>query len=134
MSNLRRVYFLLLAALLLAGLAAAQTGTGTVKGVLTDDSGAVIPAANINLTSPAGTKTAQTQADGSYTFAGVAPGDYNVTVTFPGFAPLAKPVTVVAGQTATVAAQLSIVAEKQEVTVKAETMTTISVEPDNNAG
>ncbi len=134
MSNLRRVYFLLLAALSLAGLAVAQTGTGTVKGVLTDDSGAVIPAANINLTSPAGTKTAQTQADGSYTFSGITPGNYNVNVTFPGFAPLVKPVTVVAGQTATVAAQLSIVAEKQEVTVKAETMTTISVEPDNNAG
>ena len=121
MLKLRRVYFLLLAALVVAGVALAQPGTGTVKGTLSDDSGAVIPAATVTLAPASGApKTAQTQADGTYTFAGVAPGQYNVTTSFPGFAPFSKPVTVVAGQTATVAVQLSIVAEKQEVTVKAE--------------
>ena len=42
--------------------------TGTVHGVMTDDSGAVIPAANVTLTGNGATKTAQTQADGTYTF------------------------------------------------------------------
>ncbi len=66
----------------------AQTGTGTVRGTMTDDSGAVIPAANVTLTGNGVTKTAQTQADGTYMFQGLAPGQYTVKVAFPGFAPV----------------------------------------------
>src|SRR5579872_5691935 len=113
-------------------LAIAQQ-TGTVKGTLTDDSGGVIPAATISLTGPGGTKTAQSQADGSYTFSGVQPGNYTVNINFPGFQSVAKPVTVTAGGTVQVPIQLAVAAEKQEVTVAAEGGTTVSVEPDNNA-
>src|SRR5262249_41071265 len=61
------------------------------------------------------------------------PGQYTVGVTFPGFAPFSKQVTVAAGQAVTVAVQLNVVAEETKVEVKGETMTTVSVEPDNNA-
>src|ERR1035438_6438234 len=93
MLNLRRFGFLLLAGALLVGGALAQQTVGTVKGTLADDSGAVIPAANVTLTGNGATKTAQSQSDGSYTFTGLRPGQYTVSVTFPGFAPFAKPVT-----------------------------------------
>src|SRR5579863_3073876 len=107
--------------------------TGTVKGTLTDDSGAVIPAVSVTLTGGGASKSAQTQADGSYTFSGVQPGSYTVNVNFPGFQPVSKAVTVTAGGTAQAPLQLAIVAEKQSVTVAAEAGPTVNVEPDNNA-
>ncbi len=111
----------------------AQSSTGTVKGILADDSGAVIPAVSITLTGNGATKSSQTQADGSYTFAGIAPGQYTLNVTVPGFAPFSKAVTVDAGNPVQVPIQLSIRAEKQEVTVQADAGPALSVEPDNNA-
>ena len=133
MFNLRRIVFLLLAAALIVTSAPAQQTVGTIKGTLSDDSGAVIPAAAVSLTGNGTTKTAQSQADGSYTFVGLAPGQYTVSVAFPGFAPFSKPVTVTGGGTVTVPVQLAVSAEKQEVTVAEHAGATISVEPDNNA-
>jgi hypothetical protein len=136
MANLRRICFLLLVAALTFSAALAQQTTGTVKGTLLDDSGASVPAANVTLTGPGAAKTvktAQTQADGTYTFSGLVPGQYTMGVVYPGFATISKPVTVVAGQTATVTAQLSVQAEKQTIEVKGESTVTVSVEPDNNA-
>jgi hypothetical protein len=120
-------------ALLSATFQAMAQPTGTVKGALTDDSGAVIPAATVTLTGNGAAKTAQTQADGSYTFSGVQPGSYSVSANVPGFQPFTKPVVVAAGTTVQAPIQLAIAAEKQEVTVAAEGGATVSVEPDNNA-
>src|SRR5579863_7804468 len=125
--------FVLLIFALFTVASPAQQSTGTVKGVLADDSGAVIPAATVNLTAHGATKTVQSQGDGTYTFAGVAPGDYTVSVALTGFAPFTKVVTVAAGGTVQVPVQLAVRAEKQEVTVQAEATSTVSVEPDNNA-
>jgi len=123
----------LLTAVLFTTALAAQQSTGTIRGVLADDSGAVIPAATVTLSGHGAAKTVQTQGDGSYTVAGVAPGDYTVSVTLTGFAPFSKAITVAAGGTVQLPIQLSIRAEKQEVTVQAEATSTVSVEPDNNA-
>ncbi|HWC97842.1 MAG TPA: carboxypeptidase regulatory-like domain-containing protein [Candidatus Sulfopaludibacter sp.] len=104
-----------------------------MKGALTDDSGAVIPAATVSITGNGATKTAQTQADGSYTFTGLRPGSYSIAVNVPGFQAAAKTVAVTAGGTVQAPIQLAVAAEKQEVTVAAEGSATVSVEPDNNA-
>ena len=134
MFNLRRLCFFLLAAVLMVSGAPAQQTTGTIKGVLTDDSGAVIPAASVALTGANGLqKTAQTQADGSYTFVGLAPGQYTVKAAFPGFGPFEKAVSVTAGSSIQLPIQMSIKAEKQEINVAAEAGPSVSVEPDNNA-
>ncbi|HTX38414.1 MAG TPA: carboxypeptidase regulatory-like domain-containing protein [Bryobacteraceae bacterium] len=125
---------MLLAAALMLSSAPAQQTTGTLKGVLTDDSGAVIPAASVGLTSPAGaSKTAQSQADGSYSFVGLAPGQYTVHVAFPGFKAFDKTVSVDAGSVLQLPIQMSINVEKQQVTVQGEAGPSVSVEPDNNA-
>ena len=119
-------------ALLVTG-ALAQPTTGTVKGTLTDDSGGVIPAATVSLAGNGVTKTVQTQADGTYSFAGLKPGDYTVTLSFPGFQPFRKLVTVSAGAAAQVPIQLALKVEQQEIMVQGESGPTLSVEPDNNA-
>ncbi len=106
-----------LVVVLMAAAAMAQQRTGTLRGVLTDDSGAVIPAASISVSGNGAQHNAQTQADGSYTVSGLAPGQYTVHVAYPGFAPVDRSVNLSAGGNVQVPIQLSIVAEKQEVTV-----------------
>ena len=133
MLDWRKFCIIFVAAWLSLSGALAQQTTGSVRGVLMDDSGAVIPAAQVSLTGSAGAKTAQTQADGSYTFPGLAPGQYTISVNFPGFAAFTKAVTVTAGAAVQVPVQLSLATEKQEVSVQAEAGPTLSVEPDNNA-
>src|SRR5882724_4797876 len=105
MFHLRTLFVCLLAAALLISGALAQSG-GAIRGVMTDDSGAVVPAANVTLTGSGVNKTAQTQADGTYTFTGVAPGQYHVKVAFPGFVPVDKPIAIAPGANVNVPIQL----------------------------
>ena len=133
MPKLHHLFTLTLAAALVVASAVAQPGTGTLRGTMTDDSGGVIPAANVTLTGKGVNRTAQTQVDGSYVFQGLAPGQYNVVVSFPGFAPINKPVNVAAGGNVVVPIQMVVAASKQEITVADQSTTALSVEPDNNA-
>src|ERR1039458_3070096 len=133
MPKLRHMSVFLLAATLFVSSAMAQPGTGTLRGTMTDDSGAVIPAANVTLTGNGVAKTAQTQADGTYVFQGLAPGPYAVKAALPGFATINKPVTVTAGGNLVLPIQMVVASEKQEITVADEATTALSVEPDNNA-
>ena len=99
MAKLRQLGLWLLMAALVVSCAFAQPGTGTIKGTLLDDSSAPVPAASVVVTGGSNfNKTVQTQADGSYTLAGLKPGQYKVNVTFPGFNPINTTVTVAAGQ------------------------------------
>jgi hypothetical protein len=112
--------------------APAQQSNGTVKGTLADDSGAVIPGVAITLAGNGAIKSGDTQADGSYSFRDVAPGQYTVLATVSGFAPFSQAVTVGLGTTVQVPIQLVIRSEKQEVTVQGDAGQALSVEPDNN--
>jgi hypothetical protein len=117
----------------MAFAAAAQTTTGGIRGVLTDNSGAVIPGANISISGNGVERTVGTQADGSYSIIGLAPGQYTVHVAFPGFGTVDRQVTVNTGSAVDVPIQLIVALEKQQVTVESEAGPSISVAPDNNA-
>jgi hypothetical protein len=135
MPKLRYICAFLLAAALFVSPAMAQPGasTGTIRGTMTDNSGAVIPAASVTLTGRGVTKSAQTQADGSYVFMGLAPGQYTVKAVLPGFAPVNKPVNITGGGNFVLPIQMLVAGNKEEITVADENTTTLSVEPDNNA-
>ena len=133
MGKTRRILFFLLVAMLGAIGLAAQTATGGVRGVLMDDSGAVIPAASVSVTGAGVAKTPQTQGDGTFSVLGLAPGQYTVSVTYPGFAPFSKAVNVGASAPVQMTIRLAVSAEKQEVTVQADAGPSVSVEADNNA-
>jgi hypothetical protein len=122
-----------LATFLFPQAALAQQSTGTVKGVLADSSGAVIPAVNVTLSGNGTSRSVQSQADGAYTFTGVAPGSYTLSVSLPGFDPFSQTVSVNAGAAAQLPIQLSVRAEKQQVTVAAEAAPTVTVQPEDNA-
>jgi hypothetical protein len=100
---------------------------------LTDDSGAVIPAAPVTLSGNGIQKATQSQADGTYSFTGLPAATYTVKAVVPGFSPFEKQVAVAAGATVQVPIQMQVTIEKQEVTVQAEPGPSVSTDPDNNA-
>ncbi|HEX3185490.1 MAG TPA: carboxypeptidase regulatory-like domain-containing protein [Pyrinomonadaceae bacterium] len=117
--------------LLLSALAAAQQNRGTLRGAITDELGAVIVGANVTLTDANGVqKKTTTNAEGIYTYAGLAPGKYSLAANAPGFAPAEnKEVDVTGGrQTADLTLKVTMVDEK--VTVE---QTPVSTEATNNA-
>jgi hypothetical protein len=70
--------------------ASAQSATSaTLRGTVTDPSGAVLPGASATLTSvrTRAVRTATTDASGSHVFVGLPPGDYRLRVALSGFAP-----------------------------------------------
>ncbi|HJT69237.1 MAG TPA: carboxypeptidase-like regulatory domain-containing protein [Terriglobales bacterium] len=64
------------------------TNTGTVVGVVTDQSNAVVPNATITLTDPStgSAQTATTNDNGRYIFVNVKPGTYEMEISKSGFA------------------------------------------------
>ncbi len=67
----------------------AQVVTGTITGVVSDDSRAVLPDVTITVTSsalPGGAVTSVTDAHGTYRFSTLPPGVYEMEVSLPGFA------------------------------------------------
>jgi len=66
---------------------AQSTSTGTVAGVVTDQSGAVVPDAAVRLTDTATNiaRTTTTNKDGRYIFVDVSPSVYNIAITKKGF-------------------------------------------------
>jgi len=123
--------------LILLGITAgglAQTTPGTVRGQVTDPTGAVIPGATVSLQPSSGNAvSAQTNGQGSYELNGLAPGNYTLTATAPGFAPSqAQNISVAAGQVQQLNIKLDIKVEQEKVEVE-EQGTTINVAPENNA-
>ncbi len=126
---------LFLSLALIAAVASAAAQTATLRGTVTDPSGAVIPSASVSLTTPDGhtVATATSDASGNYAAGKLAPGTYIVIATAKGFAPSeSKAVTLEAGQSKLFNISLKIAVEKQQVVVNEETPT-VSVEPTSNA-
>ena len=88
--NLRKFSYVVQAAMTIVVLACgnsvrAQVTTGTVRGVVTDQTGAVVPGASITVTDP-NTKASQTAESGSggqYQFNNLPVGTYTITVQPP---------------------------------------------------
>jgi hypothetical protein len=118
--KLGSLFKIIFAGLLISGMASAQV-TGSLKGLVTDPSGAVVADSNVKATDVAKgtTRTATSGPDGAYLFSELPPATYNVTVSKTGFAPeIAKNVVVALGQTAIVDFKMKIsqVTEAVEVT------------------
>jgi hypothetical protein len=112
----------------------AQTSTGTLRGKVTDPSGAVVPQASVTATTSDGRSiTVVTNNQGIYEFKGVASGSYTVTAVAKGFATdQEEGVNVVAGQTQQFDIALQIQVEQEKVEVHEETPT-LDVSPENSA-
>src|SRR5213594_3670024 len=106
--------------------------TGTLRGTVTDDSGAIVPGAKITLTANSGTATTAVAAgDGSYSFTGIAPGDYVAQASAPDLATLPLKLTIRPG-VQTLNLQFKVAAVTQQVTVE-DRAVSVTPEPANNA-
>ena len=108
---------LVLAAVVLApGVATAQDGT--ISGTVTDTTGLILPGVTVEARDAAGSgQVTFTDGTGQFTFSGLAPGTYEVTVTLAGFNAPAQIVEVSAGSTATIDVEMTIGLEERVVVV-----------------
>src|SRR6516165_8782749 len=121
-----------LSALAASGLLAQSTGS--LRGQVTDPSGAGIPGATVTLTGPANTvKVATSDSTGNYTIVGLPGGQFTVRVAAPGFNLFEKTnLDLNVGRGATLYVPLTVAVEKQEVTV--QDSQGIQIDPEKNAG
>jgi uncharacterized membrane protein YgcG len=126
---------LLFLTMILPVRAVAQSAGGTLRGQVTDPSGAVVQGASVLVTSAAGQLTTGTSnREGVYEFKNLAPGKYDVQVLVKGFGIFeAKEVTVTATEIQTLDVKLQIAQQEQKVVVEAENLA-VNVNPENNAG
>ena len=118
-----------------SGSRSASDATGTIRGQVTDPTGAVIPNATVLALTAAGQPAGKTTSDGlgAYTIRGLVPGTYSVTAAANGFSTSSIPgIVVTAGRARTVNAALQIQVQQQQVQVESEP-NTVSTSPENNA-
>ncbi len=109
--------------------------TATLHGHVTDQTGALIPGAQVTVTTSAGTGAASVTADasGTYQVQGLAPGGYIVKVAYQGFAPFqSASIALTAGQIKRVDVSMAIEVEQQNVVVTDESPT-VNIEAGGNA-
>ncbi len=125
--------FILLPVLfVVAGVAALAQANSELTGIVTDQTGAVVPDAKIVVTDPAtgSSKTTTSGATGLYDISGLNPANYNMKVTAKGFQGYAQNGIVVnVSSTARSDVKLTVGAETQTVTVEAEAL---AVQADSN--
>ena len=102
---------------------AAQERTGSIAGSVRDSSGAILPGATVQATSPSlvGIQTAIADGQGSYRFPALTPGLYEITATLQGFnTAKVTDVRITIGQLLKIDLALSLATLTESVTVTAE--------------
>jgi len=108
--------------------------TGSLRGQVTDQNGALIAGAKVTVTGPSGPiKTTNTDKSGSYSFTGLPPGDYEVRASAPNLevAEPAKITLKAGGQTLDL--QLKVVLAPEKVTVEENGAPSVTTDPNSNA-
>ncbi len=124
---------LLCLSLLLAASTLAQNTTGSLRGQVTDPSGAIIPGASITLSGNGKNFTATSGGTGDYQFRGLPAGRYTIHTSIDGFTPYElQDLSIPAGKTSTLNILMTLAVQQQEVQVHAES-NTIDTTPESNA-
>ena len=129
----------ILSKLILFALCAASVSlwaqSATLRGVVTDPSGAVVFNAAVTLKGPGGLeKMTATGDNGSYAFTGLPPGSYTVAASAPELT-LPQPQKVwLRGALETVNLQLQVASQSEKVTVQDNAGPALNTDPASNAG
>ena len=122
---MKLVQSFLAGAALVALLPAAAQAQSTITGLVTDNTGGVLPGVTVEAASPVlieGSRIAISDGTGRYTIVGLDPGIYTVTMTLPGFSTFVQEGLELQAQfTLTVNGALSVGALEETVTVTGET-------------
>ena len=131
----RIITIALLVAFSFAGLASAQTLTGTIQGKAMDEQGGVLPGVTVTLTGRTGAQTQVTDAQGAFRFIGLPPGNYDVRAELAGFKPKEQQnIDVGIGKTLDVPLAMSVggLTESVDVVANAVMIDTQSTATDTN--
>ena len=99
----------------------AQATNGSVRGTISDETGAILPKATIHIKHVATNvqRTISARADGSYTADNLQPGDYELRVEASGFKKELMPVTILTGANIEVNFSLTVGSSTETVVVTA---------------
>ncbi|HXS96056.1 MAG TPA: carboxypeptidase regulatory-like domain-containing protein [Candidatus Limnocylindrales bacterium] len=114
--------------------AAAFAQTASLRGVVADESGAVVPGAVVTLSGAAGpARTARADSSGAYSFAALAPGDYTLRASAPDLGQKEPVKLSLTAGPRTLNLTLKVVTLAQKVTVEANSAPALSTDAANNA-
>ncbi len=84
---MKRIFLLAAVCFLMPVISAAQTGSSSLRGIVSDPQGSPVVGATVTLSDPARSfnRTQVTNGDGAYLFTGIPPGSYQVEVEMKGF-------------------------------------------------
>ena len=111
--------------------AIAGRAQGSLRGTITDPSGAAVPNASVELAGPWGARRARTDHAGAYLFSPLAGGRYSLKVSARGFAVMRRDLTIEG--VAVCDLRLAIETAPQSIRVEGRTGG-VSTEPESNAG
>lgn len=120
----RSLTFIFLLLLMLPITVRAQVANGSITGILTDSTGAVVPAAQITLAKTDTGLTLQTQSNdaGVYNFASLQTGPYRIQVVRAGFKKAEAAFQVTVGQTSQIDLALQVGSSDETVNIEASGM------------
>jgi len=114
----------------------AGQASGILHGHILDPTGALIPGAQVSVSTAAGKKVGAVTADsaGGYQVRGLPAGSYIIEATFEGFAPfVSAPIALTAGQAKNIDIKMAVEAAEQQVIVTDEGAPTVSTEAGANS-
>ena len=127
MSIVRRFFVLVILAVLFGPPSAYAQTTGSITGVVSDASGAVLPGVTVTLSGErliGGPQTQISDTDGTYRFDRLVPGSYNVKFELQGFRTVDRPdVRISAAFVATINAKMEVGSLSETITVTGESPT-----------
>ena len=108
--SLLGILMVLMCLLVPAGIANAQSNSGSISGTVVDPSGAVVAGAPVQIHNPVSgyDRTTPTDSSGNFNFPNVPFNPYHLSVTATGFAALSQDVDVRSGVPVTVKISLTI--------------------------
>jgi hypothetical protein len=113
-----------------------QNATTSLRGTVTDPSGAVVPGAKVTLLDSANAQTLTTvsRASGEYSLTQIPPAKYTITVTAGGFGKQSKLAELLVNQPATINFALSLQSNNEivDVTAAAQTLNTTDASLGNS--
>jgi len=123
-SSLKLLASLVLPLVLTLSAWAQTAATATVSGIVTDERGAIVAGADVNLieASTNTSRSVKTNEEGQYVFSSIAPGVYKITVSVQGFKQATVPslkVDVAKGYTVNFTLKVGEIAEVVEITAGA---------------
>jgi Carboxypeptidase regulatory-like domain len=120
--------------LVLWGAASSLAQNSILRGVVTDESGAIVPNATVTLSGAGGVeKTATTGGNGAYVFVGLATGDYAVQASAPQLVLAQAQALTIRPGTQTLNLRLMVASTVQQIVVEENAGPAVSIDAASNA-